>query len=86
MSGLPTHCRRRQNLSNQILQFKSHNSGWLRVNSQRAIEFRKWATEILHEYITKGFAVLIAKSALGIEAASFFEVREKDIAESPTFR
>jgi hypothetical protein len=57
-----------------------------RVNSQRAIEFRKWATEILHEYIIKGFAVLIAKSALGIEAASFFEAREKDIAESPTFR
>jgi len=28
-----------------------------RVNSQRAIEFRKWATEILHEYIIKGFAI-----------------------------
>ena len=28
-----------------------------RVNSQRAIEFRKWATEILHEYIIKGFAM-----------------------------
>lgn len=28
-----------------------------RVNSQRAIEFRKWATEVLHEYIVKGFAI-----------------------------
>lgn len=28
-----------------------------RVNSHRAIEFRKWATEILHEYIIKGFAL-----------------------------
>jgi hypothetical protein len=28
-----------------------------RVNSQRATEFRKWATEILNEYIIKGFAM-----------------------------
>ena len=28
-----------------------------RVNSYRATEFRKWATEILHEYIVKGFAM-----------------------------
>ena len=28
-----------------------------RVNSERAVEFRKWATEILHEYIIKGFAM-----------------------------
>ncbi len=28
-----------------------------RVNSHRAIEFRKWATEILHEYIIKGFVL-----------------------------
>ncbi len=28
-----------------------------RVNSHRAIEFRKWATEILPEYIIKGFAM-----------------------------
>lgn len=28
-----------------------------RVNSTRAIEFRKWATEILHEFIIKGFAM-----------------------------
>ena len=28
-----------------------------RVNSHRAIEFRKWASEILQEYIIKGFAM-----------------------------
>ena len=28
-----------------------------RVNSHRATEFRKWATEILHDYIIKGFAM-----------------------------
>ena len=28
-----------------------------RVNSYRATEFRKWATEVLHEYIVKGFAM-----------------------------
>lgn len=28
-----------------------------RVNSHRAVEFRKWATDILHEYIIKGFAM-----------------------------
>ena len=28
-----------------------------RVNSHRAIEFRKWATQILHEYIIKGFVM-----------------------------
>lgn len=28
-----------------------------RVNSQRAIEFRKWATDVLHEYIIKGFTM-----------------------------
>jgi hypothetical protein len=28
-----------------------------RVNSYKATEFRKWATEILHEFIIKGFAM-----------------------------
>jgi len=28
-----------------------------RINSHRATEFRKWATDILHEYIVKGFAM-----------------------------
>lgn len=28
-----------------------------KVNSHRAIAFRKWATEVLHQYIIKGFAM-----------------------------
>ncbi len=28
-----------------------------RVNSSRAIEFRKWATKVLHEYVIKGFVM-----------------------------
>jgi len=28
-----------------------------RTNSQRSIEFRKWANEVLHEYVIKGFAI-----------------------------
>lgn len=28
-----------------------------KINSQRAIEFRKWASDILHEYIIKGFVM-----------------------------
>lgn len=28
-----------------------------RVNSHRAIEFRKWASKVLHEYVVKGFAM-----------------------------
>jgi len=28
-----------------------------RVNSHRATQFRKWASDILHEYIIKGFAM-----------------------------
>jgi len=28
-----------------------------KVNSHRAIEFRKWANQVLHEYIVKGFAM-----------------------------
>jgi len=28
-----------------------------RVNSYKAIEFRKWATKVLHEYIIKGFTI-----------------------------
>lgn len=28
-----------------------------RVNSYRALEFRKWASKVLHEYVVKGFAM-----------------------------
>jgi len=46
----------------QVKQVKFYNlraviAVGYRVNSHRATEFRKWATEILHEYIIKGFAM-----------------------------
>ena len=28
-----------------------------RINSHRAIEFRKWASEVLHDFVIKGFAM-----------------------------
>ena len=36
---------------------KAITSVGYRVNSHRAIDFRKWANEVLHEYIIKGFAM-----------------------------
>ena len=45
-----------------------------RVNSQRAIEFRKWATEILHEYIIKGFASVQNKLHWAITGKTAAEV------------
>jgi hypothetical protein len=32
-------------------------SVWYRTNSHRAIEFRKWANKVLHEYVIKGFVM-----------------------------
>ena len=40
-----------------IYNLKAITAIGYRVNSHRATEFRKWATEILHEYIIKGFAM-----------------------------
>ena len=36
---------------------KSITAVGYRVNSHKAIEFRRWATEVLHEYIIKGFTM-----------------------------
>jgi hypothetical protein len=41
----------------QYYNLKAITAVGYRVNSHRAIEFRKWATDILHEYIIKGFAM-----------------------------
>ena len=43
--------------STKYYNLKSITAVGYRVNSHRATEFRKWATEILHEYIIKGFAM-----------------------------
>jgi hypothetical protein len=41
----------------QYYNLKAITAIGYRVNSHRAIEFRKWATAVLHEYIIKGFAM-----------------------------
>ena len=46
-----------KNYNTKYYNLKAITAIGYRVNSHRAIEFRKWATEILHEYIIKGFAM-----------------------------
>lgn len=46
-----------KNYTTKYYNLKAITAVGYRVNSPRAIEFRKWATEILHEYIIKGFAM-----------------------------
>ena len=50
-----------------------------RLNSQKAIEFRNWATPILREYIQKGFALDDArfKQCYQFDKAYFRELRER---------
>ncbi len=43
--------------STKYYNLKAITAVGYRVNSHRAIEFRKWATKVLHEYIIKGFAM-----------------------------
>jgi len=46
-----------QSKSVKYYNLKAITAVGYRVNSNRAIEFRKWATNVLHEYIIKGFAM-----------------------------
>ena len=46
-----------KNYTTKFYNLRAITAVGYRVNSQRAIEFRKWATEVLHEYIIKGFAM-----------------------------
>jgi hypothetical protein len=46
-----------KNYKTKYYNLKAITAVGYRVNSHRATEFRKWATEILHEYIIKGFAM-----------------------------
>jgi len=43
--------------SYKYYNLKAITSVWYRVNSHRATEFRKWANEVLHEYIIKWFVM-----------------------------
>ncbi len=46
-----------KNYTTKYYNLKAVTAVGYRANSHRAIEFRKWATEILHQYIIKGFAM-----------------------------
>ncbi len=46
-----------KNYTTKYYNLKAITAVGYRVNSHRATEFRKWATDILHEYIVKGFAM-----------------------------
>lgn len=48
---------RKQEAIAKYYNLKAITAVGYRVNSQRAIEFRKWATDVLHEYIIKGFTM-----------------------------
>jgi hypothetical protein len=52
-----TYCCRWQKLSNKIFNLDAIISVGYRVNSVQATHFRIWATQILKEYIIKGFAM-----------------------------
>ncbi len=51
----------------------------LSITDIRAHLCHQWGIFLFH-----GFVFLVAANALGIGAASFWSVAEKDIAESPT--
>lgn len=46
-----------KNYKTKFYNLKAILSVGYRVNSQRAIEFRKWANNVLHDYVVKGFAM-----------------------------
>ena len=46
-----------KNYNTKHYNLKAITAVGYRVNSHRATEFRKWATDVLHEYIIKGFAM-----------------------------
>ncbi len=57
ISILETTAEDGKNYKTKYYNLRAITAVGYRVNSHRATEFRKWATEILHEYIIKGFAM-----------------------------
>lgn len=57
VSILETTAKDGKNYKTKYYNLKAITAVGYRVNSHRATEFRKWATEVLHEYIIKGFAM-----------------------------
>ncbi|MDQ1338713.1 MAG: hypothetical protein QG617_1681 [Campylobacterota bacterium] len=57
VSKMETTATDGKNYKTNFYNLKAITAIGYRVNSNRATQFRKWATEILHEYIIKGFAM-----------------------------
>lgn len=57
ISKMETTAKDGKNYKTNFYNLKAIVAVGYRVNSHRAIEFRKWATDILHEYIIKGFTM-----------------------------
>ena len=57
VSILETTAKDGKNYKTKYYNLKAITAVGYRVNSHRATEFRKWATDVLHEYIIKGFAM-----------------------------
>jgi hypothetical protein len=57
ISILETTAADGKNYKTKFYNLKAITAVGYRVNSNRATEFRKWATDILHSYIIKGFAM-----------------------------
>jgi hypothetical protein len=57
VSILETTAEDEKNYKIKYYNLKAITAVGYRINSHRATEFRKWATNILHEYIIKGFAM-----------------------------
>jgi len=46
-----------QTVNSKYYNLRAITAVGYRVNSERATQFRKWATEVLHDYIVKGFVM-----------------------------
>ncbi len=57
VSKVETTAKDGKNYKTKYYNLKAILSIGYRVNSHRAIEFRKWANEVLHEFVIKGFAM-----------------------------
>ncbi len=57
ISILETTAKDGKNYKTKYYNLRAITAVGYRINSHRATEFRKWATEVLHEYIIKGFAM-----------------------------
>lgn len=57
ISILETTASDGKNYKTKYYHLKAITAIGYRVNTHRATEFRKWASDVLHEYIVKGFAM-----------------------------